>query len=101
MGWYGRSTYLALRGDCIIVTVRFRAERSAWSTFASTCDATPLCKVLFTFCLADLDLLLLATTSQLFRLERILCLELGTTMLWDVTFGHDGGLGGRVISVSD
>lgn len=84
-------TNLALRGGSLIVTVRSGAEGGT-RTVCTCANTSPLGKVFLTLCLADLNLLLLAAAAELLRLEGILSLELGATMLGDEPVGHGGGL---------
>ena len=86
------STHLAFdRPSFFVITIRGCAERSSWG--GSLCpitsrDSSSLRKVLFSLGLADLDLLLLAATAQLVRLELPLGLELSAAMLGDEALGH-------------
>ena len=82
------SPYLTFRGHGIIVTICLCSQGSARSRTVSGSNPSSLREIFLAFGLADLDLLLLATASQLFRLEGVLRLELSTTMFWDVAFGH-------------
>jgi hypothetical protein len=83
-----RSAYLTLRRGSVIVRIWLGAQRSSRAVTICASDASSLCQVLLTLCLSDLDLLFFTAASQLFRLEGVLCLELGTTMFWDVAFRH-------------
>lgn len=80
-------TYLRLTRGCLIVTVWGSAQGRARSV-GSCSNASPLREVLFALGLANLDLLLLATTAQLIGLEGVLGLELGAPMLGDVSLSH-------------
>lgn len=81
--------YLRLCGSRLIVTVGGGAKRSTGSVFASS-DTTALSEIVLALGLSDLNLLLLATTTELLRLEGALCLELGSAMLGDVAISHGG-----------
>jgi hypothetical protein len=82
------TTYLTLSIHTLIVAVRSSTQRGPRRTITTSADTTPLGKVLLTFLLPDLDLLLLAAPTQLVRLERALCLEVGAAMLGDVAVRH-------------
>jgi hypothetical protein len=51
-------------------------------------NASSLRKIFFSFLFTDFDLLFLAATAELIRLELVLGLELGPAMLWDVPVRH-------------
>jgi hypothetical protein len=90
---HARPAYLTFSGHGIIVTVCLCSKGSAGTRGAiSAPNTSSLSKVFLSLGFSDLDLLLLAAASQLFRLEGVLGLELSTTMLWDVAFGHVCGL---------
>lgn len=84
------SKYLRFRRRVLIVAVGGSAERSARAVLTGANTAS-LGQVLLALCLADLNLLLLAATPQLFGLEGALGLELGTAMLGDVSVSHACG----------
>ncbi|KUI56758.1 hypothetical protein VP1G_10880 [Cytospora mali] len=81
------ATYLGLGWGSIIITVGGGAQGSTRSVFACA-DASSLRQVLLALCLSNLDLLLLAATTKLIRLEGVLGLELGPAMLGDVSLSH-------------
>lgn len=80
-------TYLGFCGGGLIVAVGSSTKRGARSILTGSNTST-LCKVLFSLGLSNLDLLFLATTTQLLRLEGVLGLELRPTMLGDVSLRH-------------
>jgi hypothetical protein len=88
----GGGTNLALDASALIITVRGCPKHLARATHTdiaiSGCDASSLGKVLFSLGLPDLDLLLLATTTELVRLEGIFGLELSAAVLGNVSLGH-------------
>lgn len=86
----GKFTYLALSGSSVIVTVGGGAQRGTGTVLACA-DTAALCEVLLSLGLSDLDLLLLAATSQLLGLEGALRLELSSAMLGNVPISHDCG----------
>lgn len=81
-------TYRTLSVGALIVAVRCRTEGSARAALATVANASPLCEVLLTLLLADLDLLFLTTAAELVRLEGVLGLERRTTVLRDVAVRH-------------
>lgn len=82
-------TDLALDVAAFIVAVGGSAQRGARLVAAG--DTTTLREVLFTLGPTDLDLLLLAATAQLIRLEGALGLEGRAAVLGDVLVGHGWG----------
>jgi hypothetical protein len=83
-------TYCALGVGSLIITVRCSAERSTRAGLATATNASPLCEVLLTLLLADLDLLLLAAAAKLLGLECTLRLDVCATVLGNVAFTHGG-----------
>ena len=86
-------TYLRLCRDSLIVTVGGGAERGTGAIFSSA-DATTLGQVLLALGFANLDLLLLAPSTELFGLESALGLELGAAMFGNVAVSHGEGCEG-------
>lgn len=86
-------TYLRLRGSGVIVAVGSGAQGGTRALVARA-DTTTLGQVLLSLGLANLDLLLLAATSEFVGLEGVLRLELSSAMLGDVPVSHgcDGNL---------
>jgi hypothetical protein len=84
-------TYLGLGGRVLIVAVGGGTEGRT-RTVLTGADAAALGQVLLALRLADLDLLLFATTAQLFGLECVLRLELRAPMLGNVSVSHGCGL---------
>jgi hypothetical protein len=82
-------TNLSLAGRVLIVAVWSGAQRRAGPVLASA-NTAAFGQVLLALRLADLDLLLFATTAELLRLEGALRLELGAAVLGNVAFGHGG-----------
>ena len=85
-------TYLRLSWCGVIVTIWCCAQGSSWSRSKVGSKTSALCEVLIALGLANLDLLLLTTATELLWLESTLGLELGAAMLWDVTLRHGCGL---------
>jgi hypothetical protein len=83
-----KATYLRLSRGGVIVAVGSGTERGARAVLAGA-DTSPLGQVLLALCLSDLNLLLFAAASKLLGLEGVLSLELGSAMLWDISFRHD------------
>lgn len=79
---------LGLGRSGLIIAIRGGTERSTRAVLTGTNTST-LGQVLLTLGLSDLDLLLLATTTELLRLEGILGLELSSAMLGNVSLSHD------------
>lgn len=81
--------YLAFYGSGFIITLGGSGHAASHTnpTIAGL-NTSPLGQILFSFLLANFNLLLLTTTTKLVRPELIPSLELGTTMLWDVALGH-------------
>lgn len=80
-------TYLRFSRSSIIVAVGSGAQRGTRPVCARG-KASPLCQVLLTLRLANLDLLLLATAAEFFGLEGALRLEVGAAMLGNVAISH-------------
>jgi hypothetical protein len=92
VGMGSESTYrIRLHRLLVIVAVGGGAERGAQTLRARrrATDASSLGQVLIALGLPDLHHLFLATTTQLFRLESILRLELGPTVIGNVSLRHD------------
>jgi hypothetical protein len=51
-------------------------------------NASSLCKIFLSLLTSDLDLLFFTTAAELIGLEGVLGLELGSAVLWDVSFRH-------------
>jgi len=79
---------LGLGRSGLIITIRGGTERSTRAVLTGSNTST-LGQVLLTLGLSNLDLLLLATTTELLRLEGILGLELSSAMLGNVSLSHD------------
>ena len=84
-------TYLGLARRVFIVAIRSSTQRRTGAVLACA-NTTALGQVLLALRLADLDLLLFTTATQLFGLEGALRLELGAPMLGNVPFGHGCGV---------
>lgn len=84
------ATYLGLGRSSVIITVGRSAEGGTRTIFTSA-NSTPLCEILLALRFPDLDLLFLATAAKLLRLEGVLRLELGASMLGDVSLSHGCG----------
>ncbi len=82
-----RAAYLRLAGRVLVIAIGSGTQRRAGAVLAGT-NTAALGQVLLALRLANLDLCLLATATQLFRLEGALRLELRAAMLGDVAFGH-------------
>jgi len=82
--------YLALSVQPLIITVRRSTQRRTRCTIATVANASPLRKILFALLLADFDLLLFATTTELIWLEGVLRLESCAAVLGNVSIGHLG-----------
>jgi len=78
---------LGLGRSGLIITIRGGTERSTRAVLTGSNTST-LGQVLLTLGLSNLDLLLLATTTELLRLEGILGLELSSAMLGNVSLSH-------------
>ena len=80
-------TYLRLARRVFIIAIGGSTQGSTRAVITSA-NTAALGQVLLALRLADLDLLLFTTATQLLGLEGALRLELGATMLGNVTFGH-------------
>ena len=80
------STYLAFDGTGFIVTLGGGTTNTN-STIPGL-DTSSLGQVLFSLLLPNLNLLFFTTTTEFFGPELVPGLELGATMLWDVTLRH-------------
>jgi hypothetical protein len=87
--------YLRLSRSRLIVAIRGGAKGSARSVLTGA-NSSSLGQVLLTLRLSDLNLLLFTTTSELLRLEGVLCLELSSAMLGDVSLSHGGSCVGSI-----
>ena len=81
-------TYLRFSRGGLIVAIRGSTEGSARSVFTGS-NTSSLGQVLLTLGLSNLDLLLLTTATEFFRLEGVLRLELSSAMLGNVSLSHD------------
>lgn len=79
--------YLTLDGAGLVITLSGNTAAYTNSTITGL-DTSSLGQVLFSLLLANFNLLLLTATTEFIRLELISGLELGATVLGDVTFGH-------------
>ena len=80
------STYLAFDGTGFIVTLGGGTTHTN-STIPGL-NTSSLGQVLFSLLLPNLNLLFFTTTTEFFGPELVSGLELGATMLWDVTLRH-------------
>lgn len=80
-------TYLRFSRGGLIVAIRGSTEGSARSVLTGS-NTSSLGQVLLTLGLSNLNLLLLTTATEFFRLEGVLRLELSAAMLGDVSLSH-------------
>ena len=88
-------TYLALYGSSLIIAINGGAQGSAWCRHLRSISSrytSSLRKVLFALCFSNLNLLLLAATTQFIGLEGVFGFELCASMLWDEAFRHVDGV---------
>lgn len=82
------STHLAFDGTGLIITLSGGHAASHTNSSIPGLDTSPLGQIFLSLLLPNLNLLLLTTTAELFGPELVSGLELGSTMLRDVTLRH-------------